>query len=275
MSTHIMPSQIPPVPIHLISPLTPQIFEIGNLSVQLLIAFVLALIWYRRSGSLGYIALLIGGALASVNEPWLDLLSHCWYPSIHQITAFVFFDRSIPLWVVLAYAVFFGALPSIVLHLSRHGLRLERFYLGFLLIVVLDFFMQVPLINYNMIVYYDFQPFMIAGVPLHVVVLDALAVLLIASIIKTVPGFFSGAAGFWRALLLPPLVLWAAEGLGLLSWIALNSGWSHGVIMLADVFTIVLGFYCCTRLANSVIVLPASVDFSPAAEREPPRRLVG
>ena len=53
MSTHIMPSQIPPVPIHLISPLTPQIFEIGNLSVQLLIAFVLALIWYRRSGSLG------------------------------------------------------------------------------------------------------------------------------------------------------------------------------------------------------------------------------
>src|SRR5581483_8359306 len=116
-------SQIPPVPVGTM-PATAQLVVTAVLAVLAAGAVGFAVSESRRTGSPLPPAILVGGALAAFNEPIVDVLGGCVHHQIGQWTAFTTFDRPMPVWLCLAYVLYFGTGPLAILRaMSRLGPR--------------------------------------------------------------------------------------------------------------------------------------------------------
>jgi hypothetical protein len=118
----------------------------------------------RRDPVLLY--LLLGGAIASLFEPIVDILGLMYIPEKGAATVFSFFDRGMPLFVVVAYAGYIGGLAYIAYHYLQRGItpiRVLRIW-GVFLVANIGF--ETPAVLLNVYSYYGNQPLNLWGFPL-------------------------------------------------------------------------------------------------------------
>jgi len=108
----------------------------------------------------GRVMLLVmaGGALSILCEPLLDLLGAAWYPIINIPVAFELIGRPMPVWLILAYTVFFGYVGTFTVLSFHRGITQTQVWLIFLVPICLDVFQQEVLLHYQLLMYYGNQP---------------------------------------------------------------------------------------------------------------------
>jgi hypothetical protein len=203
--------QVPPIP-PLVMPATAQAVATVIVAVVGAAALVGAAVLGRRHHTPLYLVVLLGGSLASLNEPVADLLGGCMHPQQGSWVAFSTFDRPIPVWVVIAYGLFFGAVPLAVVALMRGGNPRRRFVVAVGVIFAANLLIELPVLAAGMYIYYGEQPFRFLGLfPLYWLFINSAGVATIAVVLLRFGHLLKGANLGW-ALLLPP----AAQILGYL-----------------------------------------------------------
>lgn len=243
-------SQVPPIP-PLVMPATAQAVVTAVVGLIAMAALVAAVVLGRRHRTPLYLVVLLGGALASIDEPVADLLGGCMHPQTGGWTAFSTFDRPIPVWVVLAYGLFFGAVPLILLALMRGGDARRRFVAGIGVIFAANLLIELPVIGAGMYVYYAEQPFKVFGFPLYWLFINSAGVATIAVVLVRLGHRFRGARLGW-ALLLPPAAQIAAYLVGMPAFSMYNTDADSPWKWLGAVATMLLGALVLRELSRLV-----------------------
>src|ERR1700741_838525 len=110
-------------------------------------AFVVAaLIDWRRSGSPAFLLMLVGGYVCSFNEATVDVLGHCFFP-VDGVIAYTAFGRPVPVWGVLAYAIFFGGLSYLMAFAFKRGVTHRAMWCGIAVFGVLNVLLEIPMLR--------------------------------------------------------------------------------------------------------------------------------
>jgi hypothetical protein len=221
------------------TPATPQ--KIITIALAVVVAgFVItALVSWYRTKQPTFLLLLVGGYICSFNEPLIDFLCHCFFPADGWIGHTVF-NRSIPVWVILAYVVFYGGLTYVLAAAFKSGVTRRTLWISIGIWGALNLAMEIPLLQSNLYVYYGDQPFMVGGFPLSQLVFNAFGSLLGAVAITRLSWFFTGAR---RLLLLavPFVTFMSSWAVGMPLFLILGTDASHGLRMLAAAVSASLG----------------------------------
>ena len=232
-------AQVPAVP-ELVMPATAQMVVTTIVALVAVVAVAVAAVLGRRHRTPLYLVVLLGGALASLNEPIADLLGGCIHPQRGGWQVFSTFDRPIPVWVVLAYGLFFGAVPLVVVALTHGTNPRNRFLAAVGVIFAANLLIEVPVIASGMYAYYGEQPFKVGVFPLYWLFINAAGVAGVAVVLLRFGHLFHGARLGW-ALLLPPAAQIAAYLVGMPVFSMYNTDAATPWKWLAAVATMLLG----------------------------------
>lgn len=162
-----------PHPTNMATPHTPHVVILSVLSVVVVAMLVYAYREYRVTGRLTMLLMLVGGLVCSLNEPLADVAGDCWFPT-DGFMAQTLFGRSIPVWVVLAYVIFFGALEYILMRELRKGRTRQQIWIGIGVFWILNLLLELPLLGSDLYVYYGPQALKIGGFPLIWITINSL-----------------------------------------------------------------------------------------------------
>jgi hypothetical protein len=232
-------AQVPAVP-ELVMPATAQTVATTIVAVLAVAALAAAAVLSRWHRTPLYLLVLLGGTVASVNEPIADLLGGCIHPQTGGWQVFSTFDRPIPVWVVLAYGLYLGATPLIVVALTRGPNPRRRFQAAVAVIFASNLLIELPVLAAGMYAYYGDQPFKVGGFPLYWLFINGAGVAGVAVVLLRFGHLFRGARLGW-ALLLPPASQVAAYLIGMPVFSMYNSGAAAPWTWLGAVATILLG----------------------------------
>jgi hypothetical protein len=222
------------------------IFVIVAVSLAALVA--LSLWRWRRTGSPVMTLLILGGGVCCLNEPLVDVLGRCYFPTHGGLMGQTLLGRTVPVWVDITYAIFFGAFPYFLsLLLRRRGASRGSMWVAICAFWVANLVLEIPLLGTNLYVYYGEQPFKVARFPLSWLTINVLGALFAAVVAVRGEAFFKG-----RRVLLLLLVPFACY---MSSWVvdmpgfwALNSTASTAVKWLGVGVTMLLGLIAIDAL---------------------------
>lgn len=221
------------------TPATAQTIITAILAVVVAGFVAAALADWRRSGSPAFLLMLAGGYLCSFNEATVDVLGHCFFPA-DGVNGYTAFGRAVPLWVVLAYVVFFGGLSYVMALAFKRGASHRAMWCGIAVFGVLNVLLEIPMLRAGLYLYYGYQPFAVGGFPLSWLVINSLGSLFGAVVLVRLSWFFTGA----RQLLLvfvPFATYMASWALAMPHFAITNTDMASGVRMAAAVASMVLG----------------------------------
>jgi hypothetical protein len=172
------------------------IFVLVSVSLAVLLA---GSAWqWRRSGQATMTLLILGGAVCCLNEPLVDVLGNCFFPLHGAAMGQTLLGRTVPLWVDVTYAIFFGAFPYFLSRLLLRGWSRRSMWMAIGAFWVANLVLEIPLLSSNLYVYYGEQPFKVARFPLSWLTINVLGAFLAAVVAARGAAFFRGR----RALLL-------------------------------------------------------------------------
>jgi len=221
------------------TPATPQTIITVVLGIVVGGFVIAALFDWRRIGRPTFLIMIVGGYLCSFNEPLIDFLCHCYFPADGWIGHTVF-NRAIPVWVILAYVVFYGALTYVLSVAFQKGITRRTLWISIGIWGALNLAMEIPLLGSGLYLYYGDQPFLVGGFPISQLVFNALGSLLGAVVITRLAWFFTGS----RQLLLlgvPFVTFMSSWVLGMPFFLILGTDASHGLRMVAAAVSMALG----------------------------------
>ncbi|GHT79952.1 hypothetical protein FACS1894130_10190 [Spirochaetia bacterium] len=245
MFDFIVEPSSPPVDM-VANPKMEMIFTIG-VSIAFLAMLVYSLYYWRKNNSPIGVLCIVGGLIASMLEPYCDMIGSLWFPNINTWLPPIFnnwFGVYIPVWVAIGYAMFIGGAPFIAyVILSKIKIITKKSILIIILsIMAFDIILETIGLNMGVYAYYGFQPFQIAKMPWWWSLTGGLMGAGGGAMIYLLKERISG----WRSLLVIPLV----PGnfmmfIGWIAWpimIALNLNLGYGVSYTAGVFSILLAW---------------------------------
>jgi hypothetical protein len=262
----------PVIPMHMTTPRTAQTVIFTIIAVVLAGLLIASLFQWRRSGRATMTLLILGGFVCCLNESTADVLGHCYFPTDGWMGQ-TLVGRTIPLWVDLTYAVFFGAFPWFLSLLLRRGTSRRAMWSAIGTFWVLNVILELPLLGTKLYVYYGEQPFKVAHFPLFWLTINVLGAFSTAVVVARFGEFFRGR----RALLL--LVLPFATYMA--SWVvdmpgfwALNSHASTAVKWVGVGASMVLGVIAIDALirfgrAGARAATPDAEELPPVARPTP------
>jgi hypothetical protein len=221
------------------TPATPQTIITVVLAVVVAAFVVAALIDWRRSGSPAFLLMLVGGYICSFNEATVDVLGHCFFP-VDGVIGYTAFGRPIPVWVILAYVVFFGGLSYVMALAFKRGASHRAMWYGIGIFGVLNVLLEIPMLRAGLYVYYGNQPLTIGGFPVSWLVINSLGSLFGAVVVVRLSWFFTGA----RQLLLVfvPFATYMASWVLAMPYFGItNTDMPTGVRMAAALLSMALG----------------------------------
>jgi hypothetical protein len=236
--------------------------------------FVVSLAWAVRRTLAGRSALpllaLLGGGIASLEEPWIDRLIQLWYPADAPHVMFTWFGIHQPLYMHLSYPGFIGLGGYVTyLGLCRHpdGRTLPKVFLG---ICAMDLAFEMPSTFFGVYHYYGTQPYQLFadGWPMWVAPVNATGPLVGGWLMYRFRDRLTGPRVLGAALL-PPLAY--AGVYGATTWpttTALNSDTPTWVLWAAATVTMALA----TAVMLGVRSLAAAAAASPTGS---PKTLAG
>jgi hypothetical protein len=183
-------------------PNAPQLIVTITLAVIVILALVAAIRYGVRHRTAQYVVLLCGGALAAVNEPFDDVLGGVIHPQAGGWTAFTLYDRPIPIWVVLAYSLYFGAVPLLVSMMLRTADQpRRRFWQLIPLSFAANLLIEIPIMKSHMYTYYGTQPFTVLGVfPVQWLVINGAGAVAIVVALHRFGDRLQGTCSLWLAV---------------------------------------------------------------------------
>jgi hypothetical protein len=190
------------------------------------VALILSFIDWFRTGRPLVLSLLVSGGAIMVFEPMVDTVGGCWFPS-NSWTAFTAWGRPLPVWLCLAYFVYFGIATSAIWKALRRGLTQRQVWLVFCAAMLGDLIFETVLLTMNPYVYYGYQPLLLGRFPLWWMAVNAAIPLVLAALIYRFDSYFRG----WRTLAVIPLALTTSAAVnaavGWPSWLVINTdvGW--------------------------------------------------
>ncbi|GLC98473.1 hypothetical protein Mkiyose1088_03400 [Mycobacterium kiyosense] len=116
-------------PWEMTTPTTPQTIITTVLAVAVTGFVVAALVSWHRTKRPTFLLMLAGGYICSFNEPLIDFLCHCFFPADGWVGHTVF-HRSIPIWVILAYVIFYGGLTYLLSVAFQRGITRRTLWIG-------------------------------------------------------------------------------------------------------------------------------------------------
>ena len=249
------------------------IFTIVAISLAALLA---GSVWHwRRSGSPTMTLLIVGGGVCCLNESLVDLLGHCYFPTHGGLMGLTLLGRTVPVWVELTYAIFFGAFPFFLSVLLERGTSRSRMWAAIGAFWIANSILEVPLLSTHLYVYYGEQPFKVARFPLEWLTINVLGAFFASVVTVRAAPYLKG-----RRQLLLVLVPFACY---MSSWVvsmpafwALNSNASSAVKWAAVGVAIVLGALAIDALIRIGRAAPPpgpAVDDEPLAGAAPRREL--
>ena len=201
---------------------------------------VTAVVVWRRTGKPTMLLLTLGGGICCLNESLVDLLGHCYFPTHGGIMGLTLFGRTVPVWVEITYAIFFGTFPFLLSELLKRGTSRKAMWGAIVAFWVANSVLEVPLLSTHLYVYYGEQPFKVARFPMEWLTINVLGAFLAAVIAARGATFFRGRRQLW--LLLVPLASYFA------SWIvdmpafwAINSHAATGAKYIGVGAALILG----------------------------------
>jgi hypothetical protein len=210
---------------------------------------------------------LLGGAIASLEESWIDSLIKLWYPRDAPLVAFTSFGTPQPLYLHLIYPGFVGlGSYAVYLGLRRSG-RARVLWIGLVGIAALDLIFELPATAGHVFSYYGSQPFQLLhnGWPAWVAPINGAGPTLGGWLLFVLAPRLRGAQRLLLALA-PPLAYAAVYGMtGWPTFTLLNSSAPGVVRWLAASVTIALCFGVIKLLAIS-LPEPATRTRTVAAE---------
>jgi hypothetical protein len=190
-------------------------------SVSLAAILVASVVVWRRTGKPTMLLLTLGGGLCCLNESLVDLLGHCYFPTHGGVMGLTLFGRTVPVWVEITYAIFFGTFPFLLSELLKRGTSRKAMWGAIVGFWVANSVLEVPLLSTHLYVYYGEQPFKVARFPIEWLTINVLGAFLAAVIAARGASVFRGRRQLW--LLLVPLASYFA------SWIVdMPAFWALG-----------------------------------------------
>jgi hypothetical protein len=268
-------------PVHLSAPSTGSWFFTG-LCIAI---FAGALVWSLTRAARGdwlAMACLLGGLVANLIEAMLDHLGLLWFASNNHLILFHEFGGAMPLYVVLGYGFYFGAISYFTLYSLRRGAGSRYLWGIYLFAILFDWALETTGGEIGIYRYYGPQPFRVLTEPLWWVFINPALPIAAGGLFAVMRDRLRG----WRALsivALLPMVYGATYGA--IAWpifIAFHSSVATWVVWAAaavtDAFALVfvaliitgLGWYQ-RRVAPSMPAdaSPEAPAAAPALAREP------
>jgi hypothetical protein len=232
--------QMTPPPYDAVAPHTAQVVLTTIEAVLVALTLCYALVTWKRRKTPLLLLILIGGAVAIVNEPALDLISQIYFPCRGSWIVFEAYGRPMAVWGVLSYTLYFGTLVLAAVELLRRGATRLRFWLVVVGVWILNSLLEVVMLRTGIYFYFGYQPLRIGLFPAVWLVLNAVGAIGAAAILLRFRTFFTGPRVLLAAVVAPVCQV-AALWIGTAHFILLNSGQSHAVKTLGSLVTIVAG----------------------------------
>jgi len=228
-----------------------------------------ALVDWRRAGSPAFLLMLVGGYVCSFNEATVDVLGHCFFP-LDGVNGYTAFGRAVPVWVVLAYVIFFGGLSYVMALAFKRGASHRAMWCGIAVFGVLNVLLEMPMLKAGLYVYYGDQPFKVGGFPLSWLVINSLGALFGAVVIVRLSWFFTGAR--LGLLVFVPFATYMASWVLAMPYFAItNTDMPAGVRMAAAALSMALGLIAIDGLIRMGTgqwrLLPPQIPDAPAQKR--------
>ena len=236
-----MPTTIVPMPVMPAPPIAGAAFLMGTIVIMTGI-----LLWWAFGGERrrqGWVLPLIfaGTALSAVMIEPIDANTLLyWYPDINNLAFFRAYDRTIPWFVPLGYAWFFGGSAYLVWRVIEGGASAKRIWQLFAATAVVDW-LAVSICEWlDLSAFYGSQPFHIFGSPIWFSFCDATGGFVLGAALAVFVPYLQGSRRLWL-LILPSFTY--ASTLGSTTApvsLALNSAWSVPVTWAAGAATMAL-----------------------------------
>jgi hypothetical protein len=234
-------STIIPMPVMAAPPVAGMAFLVGTISIMSAL-----LLWWAFAGERkrqGWVLPLVfaGTALSAMMiEPIYDNTLLYWYPDSNDLAFFRGYGRTIPWYVPLGYAWFFGGSAYLVWRIIEGGATASRIWALFAGTVVVDW-LAVSICEWlGLSAFYGNQPFHIFGSPLWFSFCDATGGFVLGAALAIFMPYLQGVRRLWL-LILPSFTY--ASTLGSTTApvsLALNSGWSTPVVWASGTATMLL-----------------------------------
>jgi len=253
-------------PIDMVMPAAAQLWmAILNWSLVGVMAIV-ALQFWRQSGSPIGLFFIGGGALTSFNEPIVDILGKCWFPAIGTHPLLVAWGVKVPSYMPAVYAWYVGGQALIAYRIFRRSISTRGVFLLYAAFAAVNVGLEVPGLNLGqpMYSYFGNQPFVIAKFPLWWTFVNALMPLVMASVALAAANALAG----WRQILVVPLSwMLAAATNGAVAapvWVALNmKNSTPALTSAAGIVSLGMGLLVCYGL-TLLVAKDAVVATQPA-----------
>jgi hypothetical protein len=241
------------MPIHT-SPTIPSVaFTVGSLlSVVGLLIWWLMAKEYRHPPALPIIFL--GTAISAlVVEPIFDNTLLYWYPPDNDLGVYAAYGRTVPWFVPVGYAWFFGGNAYVLCRLFQRGLSRNQILGLFGIVVVIDALATSTAGWLNISGFYGPQPFLWGGVNVWFSFADATGVIVGATVLHVLAPRLHGWRWLW--LLVTPTIAYGAVLGGVCSpvTLGLHSDWTTLGRWLGGAATIALCCvvaYACARITE-------------------------
>ncbi len=233
---------VPAMPVMPAPPVSGIIFLVGNILIVVALLLWWALSAERKRGPVMPLVFLGAAFSAIVIEPVFDNTLLYWYPVENPLSVISAYGRTIPWFVPIGYAWFFGGAAYLLMRRFERGVNTAQAMTYFFVLVIIDWFAVSVCEWLNLSAFYGNQPFHFFGSPLWFSFADAAGGFVLGTALYGLLPHLSGT----RKLLLffmPTFIYGGVLGSTTAPVaLALNSGWSKAFTWLCGAATIGL---CC------------------------------
>jgi hypothetical protein len=207
--------------------------------------FVYAFREFARGRGPIFLWCLLGGFIAVVWEPIVDVLGQCWLPSRGQHwEAFTLLNRHIPLMMPFVYSWFVGGQAYLFYRLFERGIDRRRLFQLWGVVFLVNICLESPGIITDVYTYYGKQPLDLWGFPLWWGFVNPLMPMIAATMIYKLRPYLSGAALAVAAIMIVP----SADGVAnaFAAWpviAALNTNVGYAGTWIASFITLGLALF--------------------------------
>lgn len=170
------------------------VFTVGQ-AIPATIMIIIAVVMLRRYGTPIPLLCLVGGAVAILIEPVVDVLGLVWFPREGQWVLFEAFGRQLPVFLIV-YIWFVGGQTFLVWHRMERGVTTREIWLMYLAFTIINIPTETPGLYMDLYAYYGAQPFTPFRLPLMWPIVNALMPLAAATAIYRLRPYLHG----WRVV---------------------------------------------------------------------------
>lgn len=263
-----MSDNFPQPPLDMVMPPTAQLVATVCLASVAASMFVAALVYWARTRNPLFVLGMLGGLLASVNEPFTNVVGMCFHPLIGQWKVLESFGRPIPVWAVMCYPVYFGGLSCLMLLWLRRGITRRKFWMGVAIVMAGNAAFEFPILAADVYVYYGDQPYRFFGMQPAFFVINVLGAVLGALTMALLEHQLTGARRLLM-LVIPGVTQVAAYGVAAPHMFTLSTDLPMPWKYAGTTLTIVLGLLVIDQISRyAARRFPAISPAAPTAGSE-------